>query len=87
MACSISTTVAAGFALQSTAARPARCGVAIDVPLILAKPPPTFADTTSTPGPTVSGTLGFTGRLNSWFEEKSATCPELSMAPTESTLS
>ena len=62
-----------GLVWNRSAASPAMCGVAIDDPDILAKPPPGTEEMTSTPGPIRSGTLGSSGLRNVWLDEKSAT--------------
>ena len=75
---------ACGRACMSSAARPATCGVAIDDPDNVRQPPPGLAEITSTPGATRSGVSGCVRRLNRWLEEKSATSPAASQAPTDS---
>src|SRR4029450_193111 len=67
-------TVASGFAWRRTAHAPATCGVAMDVPLKLAKPPPGTEDRMLTPGANRS-------RSGETFENE-ATWSSSSTAPT-----
>src|SRR5690606_5754198 len=71
----------AGAALHRTATAPARCGVAIDVPLKAAYPSPGSAERTFTPGAEM---LGLTRPSSpAPRDEKEAMLPETSKAPTE----
>ncbi len=58
--------------------------MAIDVPSIAWYPPPGRAEMVATPGATMSGTTGSSRRRKRWLDEKSATRPWLSHAPTDS---
>ncbi len=62
------------------------CGVAMLVPLMVSYALPGTQLGMSTPGPTMSGTSGSSGRAKRWLHEKSATAMVLSHAPTDSTL-
>ena len=76
--------VAFGRACMRSAARPAMCGVAIDVPSMSCHPPPGFADVMPHARSDEVGHQGVPRPLEPLAQEKSATVWSLSIAPTES---
>ncbi len=72
-----------GRAWRSSAAAPATCGVAIEVPDIVASPPPVLAALMSTPGAVTSGLTAPSAMIGPLLEN-SASLSCLSTAPTVS---